>query len=242
MTAIKPHESSDESSSEESSSEESSSDDGTEEEKDTKQSILLKNIKKEETSSSESSDSSDSDSESSDSSDEPPPPRKKNNFKPIPVKAEPISDIEADTPFKKPPANYRRSLTFNQKTATPDKHLKRQRTSSISEQLDSLLDEVRSTKLGNDKRKSLPAKKTKSMDDSMDIGDLSTLAFQSPALSSTMKPGSKLKRHTLDLKSPSKIKKEPESDDELAKKKKNGKSDKRLNSLQKELFNNYLKF
>lgn len=208
------------------SSEESSSD--SESEDDTKQSVLLANIKKEKKSSSEKSSSSsdsDSDSDSSDSSSSDEASPIKNKFKPIPVKTEPMSDAEhATTSFKKPATNVRRSLNLT----TPQN---RKRTSSVSEQLDSLLNSV--MKNDNDKRKSL---NKPSIDDSMDIDDLSTTTFQSPALSSTLKPNSKLKH----LKSPSKIKIEPDSEDEVAKKKRkqNGKS---LSSLQNDLFNNYLK-
>lgn len=190
----------DESSSDESSSDDSTSEDESEDEH-TKQSITLKNIKKE-SSSSESSSTDSESSDSSESSDEP----AQNKFKSIAIKEEPVSDIEEGM-FKKPSTNVRRNLNVND---TSEKNQKRRRTTSVSEQLDSLINEVMVSK-EKDKRKSLPAKKTKLNDKSMDFGNLS--AFRSPALSSTLKPtSSKLKRQKIELISPSKIKHESDSE------------------------------
>lgn len=235
------------SSSEESSS---SSSESSSDEEDKKPINLPKNIKQEKASSSESSDSDSDSSESSDSTDssddDTSPPQKGikkekstiklNNFKPILIKSEPMSDAENSTPFKKPPTNYRRSLNVIKTVQTPENGQKRRRTTSISEQLDSLVNEVlgtSGTEKKNDKRLSLPAKKFKSNNDSMDISNVSASSFQSPTLSSTLKPNSKTK-----FKSSSKIKQEPESGDEVGKKKRkkqNGKSDE-LTSLQNDLF------
>lgn len=208
-----------EDSSDESSSDESTSEDESEDEH-TKQSITLKNIKKE--SASSSSDSSSSDSESSDSSESSDEPAQ-NKFKPIPIKEEPVSDVEGGK-FKKPSTDYRRMLNASQNNGTSEKNNKRRRTTSVSDQLDSLMNEVMGSK-DKDKRKSLPAKKTISNDQSMDFGNLS--AFPSPALSSTLKPTSSKLKRKMDLISPSKIKHESESEDEVIKKvKQNGKTGK----------------
>lgn len=202
-------------SSDESSSEESTSEDDSEDEH-TKQSITLKNIKKE-SSSSESSSCDSGSSDSSQSSDDEPA---QNKFKSIPIKEEPVSDIE-EGKFKKPSTDYRRNLNASQTGGTSEKSQKRRRTTSVSDQLDLLINEVMGSK-EKAKRKSLPAKKTKSKDQSMDIGNLS--AFPSPALSSTLKPTSSKLKRKMELISPSKIKHESDSEDEMIKKvKKTGK-------------------
>lgn len=207
-----------EDSSDESSSEESTSEDDSEDEH-TKQSITLKNIKKE---SASSSDSSSTDSESSDSSESSNEPVK-NKFKPITIKEEPMSDIE-EGKFKKPSTDYRRNLNVSQNNGTSEKNKTRRRTTSVSDQLDSLMSEMMGTK-EKDKRKSLPSKKIKLNDQSMDFGNLS--AFPSPALSSTLKPTSSKLKRKMDLISPSKIKHELDSEDEIIKKiKQNGKTGK----------------
>lgn len=205
-----------EDSSDDSSSEESTSEDESEDEH-TKQSIILKNIKKE--SASLCSECSSSDGEISESSDEP----AQNKFKSIPIKEEPVSDID-EGKFKKPSSDYRRNLNASQSNATSEKNQKRRRTSSVSDQLDSLINEVMGSK-EKDKRNSLPAKQTKSNDQSMDFGNLS--AFPSPALSSTLKPTSSKLKRKIELISPSKIKHEWDSEDETIKKvKQSGKTGK----------------
>lgn len=211
-------------SSDESSSEDSSSEDNSEDEH-TKQSITLKNIKKEPSSSSESSsgDVSDTDSSDSESSNSSESSNKsaQNKFKKIPtIKEEPVSDVE-ERKFKKPSTDFRRNLNASQ---TSDKSQKRRRTTSVTEQLDSLINQVMGSK-GKDKRKSVPAKRSILNNESMDIGNLST--FQSPALSSTLKPtSSKLKRPKVELISPSKIKHESDSEADNGKTRRNAKTGK----------------
>ncbi|XP_055297668.1 DNA-directed RNA polymerase I subunit RPA43 [Sitodiplosis mosellana] len=226
--------------------------------------IPIANIKKEKKSSSSSNSnsnsSSSSDSESSD--DEGPktpiPPHKikkekdgeksttsnSTTFIPRPIKVEPESDVEGKSKFKKPSENYRRSLDASQ---VASKSQKRKRNSSISEHLDSLVgDLLHSTT--NSAKKNKKSKHNESVDQT--LGDILT-PFQSPAMSSTLKPNSKENRaknklatNETPLPSPSKIKQEPQSEDEAGKRKKSKKSldnSKSLKSIEDDLFSSFLK-
>lgn len=173
----------------------------------------MKHIKEESSSSSSSSKSSSTDSESSDSSESSDEPAQI-KFKPIPIKEEPVSDIE-EGKFKKPSTDSRRISNVNQTNGSSERNQKRRRTTSVYDQLDSLLNEVMGTK-EKEKRKSSPAKKTKLSDQSMDFGNLS--ATSSPTLSSTLKPTSSKWKRKMELISPSKIKYELDSEDEIIKK------------------------
>lgn len=218
-------------------------------------------IKREEkSSSSNSSQSSGSDSESSDDDapKTPIPPHKikkeksaekstpstSSTFIPRPIKVEPESDAEGKSKFKKPSENYRRSVDASQAVS---KAQKRKRNSSISEHLDSIVNDLLNTS-SNPADKSKKSKQNKSIDQSLD--DILT-PFQSPAMSSTLKPASKANRskaklstNETPLPSPSKIKQEPPSEDEAGKRKKSKKSldnSTSLKSFESELFNSFLK-
>lgn len=191
--------------------------------------------------------------------------------KAIKIKTEPASDVEGKT-FKKPFAtNSRLSLNSSQTSIASQKATtKRKRNTSISDQLDSILSETVHQNNANPsakkKAKLTPTKdKRKSirlMDSLTDqtLGNLST-AFQSPSMSSTLKPNARIgKGKTLDSslannkkvtksteKSPVKVKKEIPSEDESSKKskKKSAAKDKTksLNEsdLLSNLFSSYLK-
>lgn len=169
-------------------------------------------------------------------------------FIPRPIKVEPESDIEGKSKFKKP-TTVSKTMNNSQKSEMSVKPLKRKRESSISEHLDSLVDDILNT--SNTDRKSKKSKPNESIDEAS--VDLSTTTFQSPSLSSTLKPSSKSKQKSKSffnklndpsLPSPSIIKQEPQSEDEFGKLKKNKQSldnSKSLKSIQNDLFDSFLK-
>lgn len=226
-----------ESESDSSSSDEESSDDDTFKHKP----IPLEKIKKEKQSesSTSSSESSDSDSDDSPPSKQLPPvkniKRERNVDEPSTstfltplrrnIKAEPVSDVEDRNSFKKPQTNDRLSLN----------RTSRKRTSSMSDQLESLVGEVLNrsdTRNGHESGAKSKKSKPDAENSNQSFADLSTTRFQSPALSSTIKPNSK-------EKTPLKIKKEPQSEDESSKKKKTKTKD--LGSMEGNLFDSFLK-
>lgn len=133
-------------------------------------------------------------------------------FIPRPIKVEPQSDVEGKTKFKKPSTNYNDGLNV---TRMSGKTQKRKRESSISEQLDSIVDNLLDTTTSGKRKKS----KSNASNIDENLGDLSV--FQTPVLSSTLK-----------------IKQEPQSEDESAKRKKSKKS---LKSMESDLFDSFLK-
>lgn len=244
-------------------SDDSSDSSSDEEEEKTRRPISIKTIKKEKKSSSSNSKSSSTSGSDSESSDDEAPktpilphkikkekdaetsrPSTSSTFIPRPIKVEPESDVEGKSKFKKPSENYRRSLDVSQ---VASKTQKRKRNSSINEHLDSIVDDLLNTST-NFADKSKKSKHNKSIDQSLD--DILT-PFQSPAMSSTLKPTSKVNRpktklatNETPLPSPSKIKQEPQSEDEAGKRKKSKKSldhSTSLKSFESELFNSFLK-
>lgn len=202
---------------------------------------LLKNIKKEKK-------SSESSSESDDSTSMPALISRK-------VKSEPV---EENSPFKKPLNN---SLNVAKRDRSAEKTRKRKRTSSMSDQIDSLVNDVLN-RSGTSNGSQAKSKKSNAYRSELSFGDLSTAGFQSPALSSTLKPNSsKTKSKTKNLAdkmnaeidSPqilTKLKQEPQSEDESTRKKEQKKSKKAsvgdasnqsLKSLENSLYDSFLK-
>lgn len=132
-------------------------------------------------------------------------------FIPRPIKAEPESDMESITKCK------------SMKVKT------RKRETSISEHLDSIVDDL--LKEPSSKRKN--------------IINQSPTTFLTPVLSSTLKPNTKLTRtENNQLVTPSKIKQEPQSEDESAKRKKikrTSANSKSLQSMESDLFDSFLR-
>lgn len=143
-------------------------------------------------------------------------PTKSKTFIPRPIKIEPQSDVERESNFKKPSTKARDSVNAIRMSG---ESRKRKRESSMSEQLDSLVDNLMNT------TKSEKQKRFMSCGSNEDLGDLSL--FQTPNLSSTLK-----------------IKQEPQSEDEMVKRKNGRKSSgetKTLKSRENDLFNSFLK-
>lgn len=147
-------------------------------------------------------------------------PAQRTTYIPRPIKAEPESDIEGKSKFKKPAL-----------TATPVR--KRKRESSISEHLDSIVGDLLNT---SDAPKN---EKSTKQNDSIALHLSDTSGFHSPALSSTLNPNSKANRKNKwdQMPSPSKIKQEPQSEDESSKRRKRNNSMKAIDDV----FDSFLK-
>lgn len=216
---------------------ESSSEDEDEDEE-SRLPVLNRKIKKEKKSSSSSKSEESSDEETPKTSIQPlkikkekgsEAPKLQTTFIPRPIKAEPESDVENKSKFKKPSASQIPTLTR-----------KRKRESSISEHLDSLVDDLLNTSgTTSTGKKSKKSKHNESIDQT----------FGSPAMSSTLMPNSKgklsINKNLFETPlPPSKIKQEPQSEDESVKRKKSKKSldnRKSLQSIQSDLFDSFLK-
>lgn len=140
-----------------------------------------------------------------------------------PIKSEPMTDVEEGTGHNKAPADA-------SKKKVSDK-----RTLSISEHMDSFLaDAINKTSQRNIENGSAKKKRKTTTLDETDLADL-TAKFKSPAMSSTLLSNAKVPKA-----SPTKVKKEVQSEDERPKTKKNKNSSQQsLESIESELFKSY---